>query len=280
MKANKIIVLFILIFALAASSTSCDKILHQHSYGEWTETKAATCISTGVLTRECSCGEKETSEIPVTDHKEVTDSAVAATCAETGLTEGKHCSVCEKVLVAQETVALKEHKSTNGVCTECGTVTDPFLATISYVRANGIRQDDAYMIMDVVTIDGAVCTPAIATHASMNFLGFVFYTNIDGIKVTVSIAVYNIGTTYAVTFEATDGNESFTFTGTIVASEVTKSNCKIYDLKCDPATEVDGAEETMASFIKLTLEYTGKILDGKADLNVTLADFGFTGFEY
>lgn len=280
MKANKIIVLFILIFALAASSTSCDKILHQHSYGEWTETKAATCISTGVLTRECSCGEKETSEIPVADHKEVTDSAVAATCAETGLTEGKHCSVCEKVLVAQETVALKEHKSTDGVCTECGAVTDPFLATISYVRANGIRQDDAYMIMDVVTIDGVICTPMIATHASTDIVVFMFFTKDDGITMNTYIEIDNIGTTYDVTLEATDGNEVVTVTGTIVASEVTKSNCKIYDLKCDPATAADGAEEVMASFIQLTLEYAGKILDGKADLNVTLADFGFTGFEY
>jgi hypothetical protein len=231
------------------------------------------------LTRECSCGEKETSEIPVTDHKEVTDSAVAATCAETGLTEGKHCSVCEKVLVAQETVALKEHKSTNGVCTECGAVTDPLLATNSYVRANGILQDDVYMIMDVVTIGGMICTPVIATHANADIIVFILLIN-DDIDMNTYIQVNNIGTTYDVTLKLTDGNEVVTFTGTIVASEVTKSNCKIYDLKCDRATEVDGAEETMATLIQWTLEYTGKILDGKADLNVTIADFGFTGFEY
>ena len=37
------------------------------------------------------------------------NSAVAATCTQTGLTEGKHCSVCGTVLVAQETVDAKGH---------------------------------------------------------------------------------------------------------------------------------------------------------------------------
>ena len=37
------------------------------------------------------------------------DAAVAPTCISTGLTEGKHCSVCNKVLVAQNTVAITGH---------------------------------------------------------------------------------------------------------------------------------------------------------------------------
>lgn len=37
-------------------------------------------------------------------HTEVVDKAVEPTCTETGLTEGKHCSVCSAVLVEQEVV--------------------------------------------------------------------------------------------------------------------------------------------------------------------------------
>ena len=60
-----------------------------------------------------------------TGHTEVVDEAVEATCTETGLTEGKHCSVCGAVLVAQETVEAKDHSyDDNGVCTECGAVSD------------------------------------------------------------------------------------------------------------------------------------------------------------
>lgn len=44
------------------------------------------------------------------NHEVVIDVAVAPTCTETGLTEGKHCSVCGEVLLKQETVAAKGHE--------------------------------------------------------------------------------------------------------------------------------------------------------------------------
>ena len=48
------------------------------------------------------------------------DPAVPATCETAGKTEGKHCSVCNKVLVEQEEVSTTEHKMVNGVCEVCG----------------------------------------------------------------------------------------------------------------------------------------------------------------
>ncbi len=83
--------------------------VHTHSYGSWETKKAATCTEKGQKQRTCSCGKTETEEIPATGHTEVVDKAVAATCTQTGLTEGKHCSVCNAVIVKQETVAVKEH---------------------------------------------------------------------------------------------------------------------------------------------------------------------------
>ena len=42
-------------------------------------------------------------------HVWVTDVAVPASCTQTGLTEGKHCSACNEVLVAQEEIAAIGH---------------------------------------------------------------------------------------------------------------------------------------------------------------------------
>ena len=47
--------------------------------------------------------------IPATGHKEVIDAAKAPTCMETGLTEGRHCSVCNEVIAAQEVIPAKGH---------------------------------------------------------------------------------------------------------------------------------------------------------------------------
>ena len=82
----------------------------------WSKTatvdKAATCTENGSQSYHCTkCDAINNSTvIPATGHTEVVDEAVAATCTETGLTEGKHCSVCGTVTVAQQKTAALGHK--------------------------------------------------------------------------------------------------------------------------------------------------------------------------
>ena len=128
-----------------------------HSYNE-TINKAATCTADGLKTLTCkdtvNCGHSYTEDIPAAGHAAgaeatcttaqicntcgtelvaakghtvVTDEAKAPTCTEAGLTEGSHCSTCNEVFVAQETVAALGHTAgaaatctTAQVCTVCG----------------------------------------------------------------------------------------------------------------------------------------------------------------
>ena len=54
------------------------------------------------------------------DHEEVIDPAVPPTCAEAGLTAGKHCGKCNAVLQKQESVPAAGHRYEDGVCAVCG----------------------------------------------------------------------------------------------------------------------------------------------------------------
>ena len=79
---------------------------------------AATC------TAPATCKDCGANVAPAKGHTEETLPAKAATCKDTGLTEGKKCSVCGEILVAQETVEkTTEHTYTDNkdaTCNVCG----------------------------------------------------------------------------------------------------------------------------------------------------------------
>lgn len=77
-------------------------------------------------------------EIPAEHvHVEVKDEAKAPTCTEAGLTEGSHCSDCDEVLVAQNTVPALGHSYTSEVV-------EPNCVAGGYTKHTCSRCSDVY----------------------------------------------------------------------------------------------------------------------------------------
>lgn len=102
---------------VSGTTTGCE---HTNTTETTVEPSCTDAGKTTVTCDDCGAVLSET-EIPATGHTPVTDAAKDPTCVGTGLTEGSHCSVCNAVLVAQETIpATGEHTYVDGTCSVCG----------------------------------------------------------------------------------------------------------------------------------------------------------------
>ena len=88
--------------------TTTVTVLHN---GIWKVLKEATCKETGKMEYVCSICNNVVSEktIEKIAHTVVIDKEVKPTCEKDGQTEGKHCSVCGKVITPQKTVPKLGH---------------------------------------------------------------------------------------------------------------------------------------------------------------------------
>lgn len=89
---------------------------HAHIWNAGVVTKQPSCSEEGVRTYTCAAANcpsnTKTESIAKTAHTEVIDAAIPADCIAAGKTEGKHCSVCDAVLVAQEETKALGHDFT------------------------------------------------------------------------------------------------------------------------------------------------------------------------
>lgn len=97
-----------------------------HEWGDKKQIREAGCVTTGEVQYTCqNCNEVKTETIPAKGHTIVTDKGVTPTCTQTGLTEGKHCSVCNEVIRKQKKLAPKKHhavtdKAVEATCSKEG----------------------------------------------------------------------------------------------------------------------------------------------------------------
>ena len=150
----------------SAEETTAPQVeAHTHTFEEWEVLQQPTCSNAGEKARYCSCGEKQTDVVAALGHTDVVDAAVAATCTATGKTEGKHCSVCNEVLVAQTEVAALGHTeeidaAVAATCTETGLTEGKHCSVCDEVF---VAQEVVPVIDHTEAIDAAVAATCTTT---------------------------------------------------------------------------------------------------------------------
>ena len=167
-----------------------------HDYGDWTTLVAATCETDGILTRRCAkCGNTEIKKADALGHEEVTDVAVEATCTTTGLTEGKHCSRCGKVLVRQEETSTTGHKNKNGICLNCNE--DISTKGLEYLELYFEGEENKLELVGIGTAtDNNIIIPAVYNGKKVVSIGewcFKNKTNIASVDIPDSITSIGYG---------------------------------------------------------------------------------------
>lgn len=165
MKKNKFIALTALTVALGMTACCgggetepCEK----HTWGEYVETKAATCTEKGSKERTCEvCGEKETKEIGKKSHSYVEETAkrVEPTCTATGKKFSK-CSVCGET--KEDTLDMIDHDYDATVYTQQQSCTDDGVGTKTCKvcgHVENVREDALDHDWDeTVVTQAATCT--------------------------------------------------------------------------------------------------------------------------
>lgn len=105
----------------------------EHSYSV-EETKAPTCTEDGEKTFTCDeCGYSYTQAVAALGHTEEKVEGTASTCTETGLSDGKVCTVCEEITKAQVTINATGHNYVEGTCSACGAEDPDYNGSKTYV---------------------------------------------------------------------------------------------------------------------------------------------------
>lgn len=246
---------------------------------EWTVDVPATCTQTGTKSRTCTrCGEKvETAEIPMTEHVIVTDPAVAATCTKSGLTEGKHCSVCNTVITAQEKTTAS-HRYSGYKCSVCGKIQNGHQVDYlkNWIMQNGTVSGETTRYRSYIGRD--MVWSLIATEDEVG-IGLAVYGDDVNIYITLYFDHPKDGKyDCIVTFEEPTSSYDVTTEFKVAPKGFTKNTPLTL-------TYYDGPESSRNTFAEASRVTFCELLDvsknemKKLSLGMTIADFGFTAYK-
>ena len=96
---------------------------HTHEFVLQEVRSEPDCEKPGESLYACMCGETEVREAPALGHSEKVIPGKPATCTQTGISDGKECTVCGKVTLSQgvvETVPHTYDDKYDATCNVCG----------------------------------------------------------------------------------------------------------------------------------------------------------------
>ena len=165
------------LFICCLALFGCEKNAHIHEYTDTTINP--TCTEKGSIVYSCECGDSYTKELPALGHTEAIDQAVAPTCSKTGLTEGKHCSVCNAILKEQEIIGPHIYENSNQ-CSVCEYIS---IDCFSF----GLTFDGTYEIFakNTKTIPVNVVIPAIYKEKAVTAIAIYGFADCSSLKTVV-----------------------------------------------------------------------------------------------
>ncbi len=138
-----------------------------HNYKNFTITSEADCENNAFETGYCICGIPVVREIPDSKlgHDKVTVPGYAATCTESGLTDGVVCEVCDEVLVEQTIIPATNHVGTlvqvdekEATCTDIGWDAYEYCTACDYTTYNELPATNHEGTLVQVDEKEATCT--------------------------------------------------------------------------------------------------------------------------
>ena len=246
-----------------------------HSYGDWYEIKKPTCTTTGTDEHKCSvCQHTETKTVNALGHTEETIQGTAATCTESGLTDGKKCSECGETLLAQETILALGHTYDNesdATCNTCGFTRDVACKHTTTASIPG----KAATCTETGLTEGTKCSACNEVLVAQQTIPVIPHTEetVSGKPATCTESGLSDGKKCSVCGTTIKAQETISAKGhteqTVVGKAATCTATGLTDgKKCSVCDTVLAAQETIAA-----LGHTEAVLEAK---NATCTETGLT----
>ena len=131
---------------------------HTHKYTA--VVTAPTCTENGYTTYTCPCGDSYVGDqTSAKGHTETVINGKDATCTESGLTEGKKCSVCGEILLEQSVIPALGHAWDNGIITKEPTETETGIKTFTCSNCGETKTESIPVLAHTHNYEAIVTAP-------------------------------------------------------------------------------------------------------------------------